>query len=47
MSGETCSSCGGTGQRMVVVNHIGADGTPYQGLEYHDCPGCNGTGQRS
>ncbi|MFE2090729.1 hypothetical protein [Streptomyces sp. NBC_00841] len=42
----TCTSCGGSGQQMVVVNHVGADGTPYQGVEYQTCSPCGGTGQR-
>jgi hypothetical protein len=31
---------------MVVVNHVGADGTTYQGVEYQTCSPCGGTGQR-
>ncbi|WP_274535186.1 hypothetical protein [Streptomyces sp. CB02488] len=42
----TCNSCGGTGQKMVTVNHVGNDGTHYQGLEMQPCPGCSGTGQK-
>ena len=43
----TCTSCGGSGQQMVTVNHIGADGTPYQGVEMQTCTDCNGSGQTS
>ncbi|MFF8423135.1 hypothetical protein [Streptomyces sp. NPDC015680] len=42
----TCTQCGGSGQQMVTVNHIGADGTPYQGVEMQTCTGCGGSGQR-
>lgn len=31
---------------MVTVCHVGADGTPYQGVEMQPCPDCSGTGQR-
>ncbi|MFE7268036.1 hypothetical protein ACFU9B_39545 [Streptomyces sp. NPDC057592] len=41
-----CGPCSGTGQKLVTVNHIGADGTPYQGVEMQPCSDCGGTGQR-
>ncbi|MEV5605730.1 hypothetical protein AB0L33_30270 [Streptomyces sp. NPDC052299] len=42
----TCTSCGGTGQQMVTVNHVGADGVPFQSLEMQPCTPCGGTGQK-
>ncbi|MFB7076492.1 hypothetical protein [Streptomyces sp. NPDC056308] len=42
----TCTSCGGSGQKMVTVNRVGADGKPYQSVEMQPCPSCGGTGQR-
>ncbi|MFI6728731.1 hypothetical protein [Streptomyces atratus] len=41
-----CNDCGGTGQKMVTVCHVGADGTPYQGVEMQTCTDCGGTGQK-
>ncbi|MDX3771230.1 MULTISPECIES: hypothetical protein [unclassified Streptomyces] len=43
----TCTSCGGSGQQMVIANHVGVDGTPYQGVEMQTCTDCNGSGQQS
>ncbi|WP_299541782.1 hypothetical protein [uncultured Streptomyces sp.] len=45
VSMAACSQCGGTGQRMVTVCHVGADGTPYQSVEMQPCSTCSGTGQ--
>ncbi|MCX4451651.1 hypothetical protein [Streptomyces sp. NBC_01789] len=41
-----CTSCAGTGQQMVIVNHVGADGTPYQSAQMQPCGSCAGTGQK-
>ncbi|MFJ2629974.1 hypothetical protein ACIO6T_43305 [Streptomyces sp. NPDC087532] len=46
MSTSTCTCCGGSGQKMVTVNHVGGDGTVYQGVEMQPCSPCGGTGQR-
>ncbi len=42
----TCTTCHGSGQCLITVVHIGADGTPYQGVEHQPCPCCQGTGRR-
>ncbi|MGW0607809.1 hypothetical protein [Streptomyces sp. NPDC002640] len=44
---QTCTSCCGSGQRMVTVNRVGADGHPHQSVEMETCFGCNGSGQRA
>ncbi|MCA1218481.1 hypothetical protein [Streptomyces sp. 8L] len=45
METTPCSACGGRGQVMVTVNHMGADHQPYQGVEMQPCSGCGGSGQ--
>lgn len=43
----SCSSCCGSGTRMVTVNRVGADGTPYQSVENENCGTWSGSGQVS
>ncbi|WP_327270784.1 hypothetical protein OG233_30760 (plasmid) [Streptomyces sp. NBC_01218] len=45
MATASCGSCCGSGQRMVTVSRVGADGTPYQGVEMQTCGTCSGSGQ--
>ncbi|MDF4254557.1 hypothetical protein [Streptomyces sp. WMMB303] len=50
MSAEDASAaqpCGcNNGKVMVTVNHCGADGEPYQSVEWQTCPNCQGSGRR-
>ncbi|WP_458338227.1 hypothetical protein [Streptomyces sp. 372A] len=41
-----CTSCAGTGQQMITINGVGADGTPYQGVRHETCSSCGGTGEK-
>jgi DnaJ-class molecular chaperone len=44
---QTCTSCAGSGTRMVTVNRVAADGHQHQGLVMETCTSCGGSGQRA
>lgn len=47
LESSACSSCSGTGQKLVNNVHVGSDGTVTTSVGTESCGSCSGTGVRN